>query len=337
VHAGPTTSPPRLQRPVSTGSRRTAAAAAAAESRAVGVTIAVQVRVWAEYFNNVLKCWEGLLDPWHAWVLLETGTARGSGASVRAVAPLHLNVTGALLDTLADVQQRVAGQLTSQLSSAHIARCVSTMRAAALVTPATSNSSTAATAAGPAHGRVHAGGHSAATVGRAGAGHMGAHCDELTELYTPGRGTEDEQTGDEWCATSTTASTSPASRRPGHVRSAHDQQHSALVAAMPVPISHQYYEPLELDSRMAFTILNLTGQRVRFFQPRANDAARRLQVCTDNSQILLLSLLCTLILLSRAVACLYQLLAVRAMSSCLNSVCASLMNLCTDLCLFQHT
>jgi hypothetical protein len=285
VHAGPTTSPPRLQRPVSTGRSRTAAAAAAAESRAVGVTIAVQVRVWAEYFNNVLKCWEGLLDPWHAWVLLETGTARGSGASVKAVAPLHLNVTGALLDTLADVQQRVAGQLASQLSSAHIAHCVSTMRAAALVTPATGNSSTAAaatTTAAGAHGRVHAGGHSVATVGRAGAGHMGAHCDELTELYTPGRGTEDEQACDDWGAAGSTTSTSPASKRPGHVRSAHDQQHSALVAALPVPISHQYYEPLELDSRMAFTILNLTGQRVRFFQPRANDAARRLQVCTVN-------------------------------------------------------
>jgi hypothetical protein len=289
VHAGPTTSPPRLQRPVSTGRSRTAAAAAAAESRAVGVTIAVQVRVWAEYFNNVLKCWEGLLDPWHAWVLLETGTARGSGASVKAVAPLHLNVTGALLDTLADVQQRVAGQLASQLSSAHIARCVSTMRAAALVTPATGNSSTAAaaTTTAGAHGRVHAG------VGRAGAGHMGAHCDELTELYTPGRGTEDEQAGDDWGAAGGTTSTSPASKRPGHVRSAHDQQHSALVAALPVPISHQYYEPLELDSRMAFTILNLTGQRVRFFQPRANDAARRLQVCS--STVVYMSLLCTLI------------------------------------------
>jgi hypothetical protein len=265
VPAGPTTSPPRLQRPVSTGNRRSAAAAG--ESRAVGVTIAIQVRVWAEYFNNVLKCWEGLLDPWHAWVLLETGTARGSGASVRAVAPLHLNVTGALLDTLADVQQRLVGQLASQLSAAHVARCVSTMRAAALVIPATGNSSSTAAAATTA----------AATVGRAGAGHMGAHCDELTELYTPGRGTEDEQTGDDWsAATASTASTSPANRPPGHVRSAHDQ--SAVVAAMPVPISHQYYEPLELDSRMAFTILNLTGQRVRFFQPRANDTARRLQV-----------------------------------------------------------
>lgn len=45
----------------------------------------------------------------------------------------------------------------------------------------------------------------------------------------------------------------------------------------PFPICHQFAAPLPLESRMSFTILNLTGQRTRYFQPRAGDETRYLR------------------------------------------------------------
>lgn len=40
-----------------------AAAGQAADPRAAVMNVTVQTRLWAEYFNNTLRCWEALLDP----------------------------------------------------------------------------------------------------------------------------------------------------------------------------------------------------------------------------------------------------------------------------------
>lgn len=40
-----------------------AAGAQAADPRAAVMNVTVQTRLWAEYFNNTLRCWEALLDP----------------------------------------------------------------------------------------------------------------------------------------------------------------------------------------------------------------------------------------------------------------------------------
>lgn len=34
-----------------------------ADPRAAVMNVTVQTRLWAEYFNNTLRCWEALLDP----------------------------------------------------------------------------------------------------------------------------------------------------------------------------------------------------------------------------------------------------------------------------------
>lgn len=43
------------------------------------------------------------------------------------------------------------------------------------------------------------------------------------------------------------------------------------------PVCHQFAVPLPLEARMSFTILNLTGQRMRYFQPRAGSETRYLR------------------------------------------------------------
>lgn len=42
-------------------------------------------------------------------------------------------------------------------------------------------------------------------------------------------------------------------------------------------VCHEFSATLPLEARMSFTILNLTGQRTRYFQPRAGEETRRLQ------------------------------------------------------------
>ncbi|CAN0459065.1 unnamed protein product, partial [Ectocarpus sp. 12 AP-2014] len=54
------------------------------------------------------------------------------------------------------------------------------------------------------------------------------------------------------------------------------------------PVCHEFYAPLALESRMSFTILNLTGQRMRYFQPRAGEETRRLQYLRDGERGVLL-------------------------------------------------
>ncbi|CAN0004278.1 unnamed protein product, partial [Discosporangium mesarthrocarpum] len=73
-----------------------------ADPNALVMNVTVQARFWSDYFNSTLRCWETLLDPFQCLVLAENCTRRGSGLTVRARSPLHINVTAALLDTLSD-------------------------------------------------------------------------------------------------------------------------------------------------------------------------------------------------------------------------------------------
>ena len=49
-------------KPAASGADK-AAGGQAADPRAAVMNVTVQTRLWAEYFNNTLRCWEALLDP----------------------------------------------------------------------------------------------------------------------------------------------------------------------------------------------------------------------------------------------------------------------------------
>ena len=75
------------------------------------VNLATDFRLWAEYFNSPLRCWEPLLEPFSARALVESCAARGTGVIVKVDNPLSVNVTGALLDTMDDAL-RIVGDIT---------------------------------------------------------------------------------------------------------------------------------------------------------------------------------------------------------------------------------
>jgi hypothetical protein len=64
------------------------------------LNISLHLRVWSDYFNIALKCWEPLLEPFACRALYEDGHARGRGLTVRSHCPLLVNVSSAFLQTL---------------------------------------------------------------------------------------------------------------------------------------------------------------------------------------------------------------------------------------------
>jgi len=66
------------------------------------VTASASVRLWGDYFNNTLKCWEPLIEPVGVIALYEQSRDRGVGINVSIPCRLHVNVTGAFLRTLDD-------------------------------------------------------------------------------------------------------------------------------------------------------------------------------------------------------------------------------------------
>ena len=83
---------------------------------AKAVNLAADFRLHAEYFNSPLRCWEPLLEPLSGRITAESCADRGNGLVVRLDCPLHLNVTGALLDTMDDFV-RIVEQATNSSSS----------------------------------------------------------------------------------------------------------------------------------------------------------------------------------------------------------------------------
>ena len=64
------------------------------------LNVSLHTRLWSDYFNIALKCWEPLLEPFACRVLYEDGSVRGRGLTVRSHCPLLLNVSTAFLQTL---------------------------------------------------------------------------------------------------------------------------------------------------------------------------------------------------------------------------------------------
>ena len=59
--------------------------------------------LWADYFKlGLTRSWEPLLEPFEFLLLFEQSRERGQGYTVDADAPLHLNLSGALLQVLGD-------------------------------------------------------------------------------------------------------------------------------------------------------------------------------------------------------------------------------------------
>ena len=87
----------------------------------LALNVAVDLRTFGEYFNTTHRCWEPLFEPFAVRALWENATARGKGLSLCAEAPLHVNVTTAMLDTLSSVKQ-IASSAGKVLSGAEIAR-----------------------------------------------------------------------------------------------------------------------------------------------------------------------------------------------------------------------
>ena len=58
--------------------------------------------VWAEYFNNLKKCWEPLLERLIATGLYEISPIRAMGITIRTESAIHINISGAFFRTLND-------------------------------------------------------------------------------------------------------------------------------------------------------------------------------------------------------------------------------------------
>lgn len=205
---------------------------------------------------------------------------------MKARCPLHVNVTAALLDTLSDMQEQMA-RIFAELDADNFRRRVEVLRAAQTATGEGNDE-------GAATDYLNAD-QPSSTTGGGGKGREGA---------SGGGGSREAVTGGE---------DNPISRyRHREVLQYHDvfstawpvddgvnKQHSGVgggggdggdggsggckegvVGVVNTPrfrVCHEFCAPLPLESRMSFTILNLTGQRTRYFQPRAGEETRRLQ------------------------------------------------------------
>jgi hypothetical protein len=64
------------------------------------LNVSLHARLWSDYFNIKLKCWEPLLEPYAFRALYEDANDRGKGLTLRSYCPLHVIVSSALLQTL---------------------------------------------------------------------------------------------------------------------------------------------------------------------------------------------------------------------------------------------
>eukprot|EP01038_Epipyxis_sp_PR26KG_P006870 gene6870-9407_t len=71
------------------------------------VMIFVKAHLWMDYFNNMKKCWEPLLEKLVATVLLEESEHHGKGITIRTSSAIHMNISGAFFRTLNDLLQTI--------------------------------------------------------------------------------------------------------------------------------------------------------------------------------------------------------------------------------------
>lgn len=224
-------------------------------------------------------------------MLAESSTRRGAGLAVKARCPLHFNVTAALLDTLGDMQQQIL-RIHDKLDADNFRRRVEAVR--------TSQTAPGEKKIDPLEGR---------SAPPAAAAPAAAPGDER-KAGSSGGGDEDETKWAE-CETSGQEDDIVSRYRHREVFKYHDvfrtawpvdepappglglrsrdtsstvdgggdggRGASSLVGTARFPVCHEFCAPLPPESRMSFTILNLTGQRTRYFQPREGEETRRLQ------------------------------------------------------------
>lgn len=221
-------------------------------------------------------------------VLAESSTRRGAGLAVKARCPLHVNVTAALLDTLSDMQEQMA-RIFAELDADNFRRRVEVLRAAQTATGEDSG--------GGGGGDFLNAGQSSSTAGgggkgREGAGGRGGNNEAITggedNIISRYRHREVLQYHDVF-STAWPADHAANKHNSGVGGGDGDGDGrddgggeckdgaSGVVNTPRFRVCHEFCAPLPLESRMSFTILNLTGQRTRYFQPRAGEDTRRLQ------------------------------------------------------------
>lgn len=220
-------------------------------------------------------------------VLVESSTRRGAGLAVKARCPLHVNVTAALLDTLSDMQQQMT-RLFAELDADSFRRRVDVVRAAQTApgaedadSPATDqtvHTKGAKELKGLGEGSREGGSREDVRVSRYRHREVVDYHDALclawpadeSAAHTAGPATLEASNGGSGGGSGGAGAAVGAEARAG----------TGALGAVPTPrfpVCHEFSAPLPLESRMSFTILNLTGQRARYFQPRAGEETRRLQ------------------------------------------------------------
>lgn len=225
--------------------------------------------IWPSTVSLAYSCHAAIHDG-RCDVLAESSTRRGAGLAVKARCPLHLNVTAALLDTLSDMKQQLA-RIFAELDAENFRSRVEVLRAAQTA-PGGDGNSTGDTSTSAANGGEEGGDKGAATprfedsaisryrhrevVQYHDVFHTAWPPDEVTRKQQPGIGGDDD------------GGASDGESEAGALGSVNTPR---------FPVCHEFCAPLPLESRMSFTILNLTGQRTRYFQPRAGEETRRFQ------------------------------------------------------------
>lgn len=214
---------------------------------------------------------------------------------VKARCPLHVNVTSALLDTLSDIQQQVT-QLFVIVDSEFLKQRVSEMRMAQTAPGSNDLEASQTSRSGP---RPPDGGRAPSASSWPGSGSGSATSGGDYNQVSRYRHRDVIEYSEMFDLTSHShapageAGAGPGWRFEGGVRLAGDTAGdgdgskgrdrpgvSEAVASLGTPrfpVCHQFAAPVPLDSRMSFTILNLTGQRVRYFQPGVGDETRYLR------------------------------------------------------------
>ena len=62
-----------------------------------------KISVWSDYFNNLKKCWEPLLEKVIASLMYEKSALYGQGITFRTESAIHVNISGAFFRTLNDL------------------------------------------------------------------------------------------------------------------------------------------------------------------------------------------------------------------------------------------
>ncbi len=303
------------------------------------LSIAVQADIRVEYFNNLLKCWETMVEPFTGWVISDACSYRGTGLMFYASCPLRVNISSALLNTLSDVSQRL-DLFIPHLSSTYIQSRIRSLRrihedetgsnivsqtdVVGRLLSATSISSpkpillSSATQGGKkmSNSVVEEGDRRAPAaaaspkqqfykISDASISNTQHNCSNgvMKELYT------DLDRSPVVTCRPTRDRDSPSSDQMEGVLSPlrlfsetldDDKESIAgggfeLHSADPsheedknIVITHQMCASVPPDTRLAFSLLNSTGQEIRYFQPLENDLTRHLQYLQTSSRGMLI-------------------------------------------------